>query len=405
MLKQTEIIKFRCPNCKKRMKLQSFFEENDGCLRCPSCGYQCYFQHNCVYLADNPISRQKLENKKDKLGRSFDIYKTQYGSFVEKSQYMDGSKKSIIHLRALKNVLSLLKKCSNFTLYILIFTCVFFYFLLFKKKQKKTSYEEKIIKNLSMSYFYVPEMALWKYFEIVAIRSVLEEKINLGKIMDIGGGNGIVFSQIHSGLKSNTKINSDLMTFGFSEYDLNLLEDFEKTIIDDNQLDFLISVNSLEHIPNVQASLHEAERILKSGGKFIFTTPKNNYVHSHPIYKILKSLRLHNFAKKYQHWERLHSHNVSVNTERGWDRLIEKAGFKSCKILDIFPSNTYLIVELLNISAKIGKNWNFWNTYYQISERTVLPKIITSAMIRFILKRTANQSSVNNSHLLIICSK
>ena len=58
---------------------------------------------------------------------------------------------------------------------------------------------KKIIKNLSKSYFYVPEMALWKYFEIVALRSVLEEKINLGKVMDVGGRNGIVFSQIHTG--------------------------------------------------------------------------------------------------------------------------------------------------------------------------------------------------------------
>lgn len=256
-----------------------------------------------------------------------------------------------------------------------------------------------------MSYFYVPEMALWKYFEIVAIRSVLEERKNLGQIMDIGGGNGIVFSQIHSELKSKTKINSDLMTFGVSEYDLNLMEDFKKTIIDDNQLDFLISVNSLEHIPNVQASLLEAERILKSNGKFIFTTPKHNYVHSHPIHKILNILRLHNLAQKYQRWERLNSHNVSVKTERGWDRLIAKAGFKSCKIVNIFPSDTYLIVELLNICAKLGKNWNFWNTYYQLSERIILPKIIASAMIRSILNRTANQSNVNNSHLLIICSK
>ena len=92
------------------------------------------------------------------------------------------------------------------------------------------------------------------------------------------------------------------MTFEASEYDLNLLENFEKTIIDDNQLDILISVNSLEHIPKVQASLHEAKRILKTDGQFIFTTPKHDYVCSHPVYKILKSSHLHILAKKYQRW-------------------------------------------------------------------------------------------------------
>ena len=36
-----------------------------------------------------------------------------------------------------------------------------------------------------------------------------------------------------------------------------------------------------------------------------------------------------------------------------------KAGFKSCEVVEIFPSDTYLIVELLNIAPSLTKTGIF----------------------------------------------
>ena len=261
-----------------------------------------------------------------------------------------------------------------------------------------------LINEFSKTYAYVPEMAILKFIEIIRVKkSIPQKKINC--VLDIGGGNGIVFSKLKNFFDFQFTINSDLYGIENENYDLILSEDFSKTIIGKNKIDLSISINSLEHIENISKILEKINFVLKENGKLIITTPKNNYIECHPIYIFLNKIGLSNLSKKYKNWEHENAHHKSVQSEKKWEQLLKKNKFKNINIIEFFPKKLYFMVELLNISAKLHKSWHFWNFTNRIFTSFNFLKNINAFALSLILNRIDNYSIKNASHLLIIAEK
>ena len=64
-------------------------------------------------------------------------------------------------------------------------------------------------------------------------------------------------------------ITSDIMTLPF----IDVVLDGTSLPVSNNSLDSLLLVNVFHHIPNVRNFLHEAERVLKHGGRVIMIEP------------------------------------------------------------------------------------------------------------------------------------
>ncbi len=101
-----------------------------------------------------------------------------------------------------------------------------------------------------------------------------------GRILDLGGGEKAHYtpsmkSWIKDGSYESVNI-SEAMEPTF------LIRSCQKLPIADNDFDMVVSINTLEHICNLEATLKEIVRVLKSGGKLVLAVPFLFRVHGCP---------------------------------------------------------------------------------------------------------------------------
>jgi len=104
------------------------------------------------------------------------------------------------------------------------------------------------------------------------------------KVLDYGSGSGLhvglwkeIFFQSGLYFADISSVALDKLKENFPEYQNNvcLIKD-DKTHFDDNTFDVVVSIEVMEHVVDLPAYVKEIFRILKPGGKFIWTTPCGN---------------------------------------------------------------------------------------------------------------------------------
>ena len=88
-----------------------------------------------------------------------------------------------------------------------------------------------------------------------------------------------------------------------------------------------MSNSVLEHIPQLDAVLREAARILRPGAPFIFCVPNPNYLGFLSIGRWLEALGLRRLADAYRHWFRRMTRVEHLDAEQVWRARLEAAGF------------------------------------------------------------------------------
>lgn len=93
-----------------------------------------------------------------------------------------------------------------------------------------------------------------------------------GSILDVGAGTGEFLEAFHDDnwYKSAIEPSSDL-SVTFKEKNINLLENLDQA--EDNSFDVITLWHSLEHIQNLEDTVHHLKRILKSKGVLIIAVP------------------------------------------------------------------------------------------------------------------------------------
>jgi SAM-dependent methyltransferase len=118
-----------------------------------------------------------------------------------------------------------------------------------------------------------------KNYSIIRRQEYIELKnLNLaGKILDLGGSKKSGYHELLNSNSSITTVNID------SSYGCDLIFDIqEKFSLADNEFDYCLALNVLEHIFNFQNVFQEANRVLKPNGKFIFAVPFMHQIHGSP---------------------------------------------------------------------------------------------------------------------------
>jgi ubiquinone/menaquinone biosynthesis C-methylase UbiE len=110
-------------------------------------------------------------------------------------------------------------------------------------------------------------MNLTRYYMYKNIFSFFKEPLK-GKILGVSGIDN--FSSI---IDSN---NSEIIKVAYPDVDMQNLP------YQDNEFDYIISDQVLEHIENPIKAINESYRVLKKGGIAIHTTCFMNYIHSYP---------------------------------------------------------------------------------------------------------------------------
>ena len=117
-----------------------------------------------------------------------------------------------------------------------------------------------------------------------AIRKLVPTNFK-GSILDIGCGTGKVLSEIAE-LNPQAKITGiDVSKYAIKvaskklpNSNFHLIKDGEKLPIKNNSIDFVVCLDVIEHIYDVQSIFKEFKRILKPGGNILITTPYHGLI-------------------------------------------------------------------------------------------------------------------------------
>ena len=174
--------------------------------------------------------------------------------------------------------------------------------------------------------------------------------IQNSKVLDLGGGIGIISSEIP---ESNLIVNADLSyadlvkskTFQHLE---NLVSTIKILPFKDSVFDYVISAHVIEvakeidlrekntDLPTVKKSLYEISRILKNDGKLILTTPNNKYYKTNKLeYEELMDLLENNFKK------------IRVQFFNTYPRLNKK--YRALNLANVFPKILSKILGKANV--------------------------------------------------------
>jgi SAM-dependent methyltransferase len=102
-------------------------------------------------------------------------------------------------------------------------------------------------------------------------------KYRVGKVLDLGCGNGRLLRLL--GVNSIGCDVSSSMVAVCNENGFNVKQgDFEKSVpFDDSTFDTVVSLDVMEHIRDIDSYISEVFRVLKMGGKFLFSVPYHGF--------------------------------------------------------------------------------------------------------------------------------
>ena len=170
-------------------------------------------------------------------------------------------------------------------------------------------------------------LAIERYWECEIQASKMFEKPTL----DVGCGEGIFAnvlfdSTIDLGIDPNEL---ELMRAKvYQKYDELIScrgDDIPKP---DESFKTIFSNSVLEHIPDIQSTLNEMQRLLKTDGKIYLTLPTDNFEKYTMGYQVLSFIGINSWKQKYQKrfnafWVHYHSYN-----QKKWEALFEQSGLK-----------------------------------------------------------------------------
>ena len=142
---------------------------------------------------------------------------------------------------------------------------------------------------------------------------------------------------------------------------------------------------ALEHIPDLDAVLHEVRRVLVPGGLFVLSVPNDVHNENLLLSRLLGGLGLSRAAAAYRGWFRrmqVHHHMYSADT---WGRKLREHGFRVCSSRGYLSPRATVLLELGHFAgwhnvlsrALLGR-WVAlpWRPLYAATERLLLPRVM-----------------------------
>lgn len=200
-------------------------------------------------------------------------------------------------------------------------------------------------------------LALWRAVEA----QVLKKHKLINPVLDIGCGfgefGGVFFSsQVEVGVDINHK--EILRAAATGKYKETTVADARKLPFKDNIFGTIISISTLEHIPDNAKVFHEAFRVLKPGGFFYYSVPTTKLYDGLLVVKILNLLGLKGLSYIYYRAYNKAFKHVFIPPTKTWLNITKKAGFKIEEVQGTFSQSTLILFELclpLSIPSQLFK--------------------------------------------------
>lgn len=204
----------------------------------------------------------------------------------------------------------------------------------------------QLLRQFVTAYSSGPSRALLRSFEADLLsRAPVEDPV-----LDLACGDGLVSALI---FRRQLDAGCDLSerqlekARGRRQYRTLTLADARALPHGDESFATVISNSSIEHIPQVDQVISEVARVLKPGGKFIFTVPGPRFNEWFWIAWLCGRLRLPERGRQYvRNFNALREHHNVLDAEE-WDRLLSSAGFSDMQVVEYLSFPNTFIFSLL----------------------------------------------------------
>lgn len=177
-----------------------------------------------------------------------------------------------------------------------------------------------------------PSTILFRSIELKCLHKALKN-VQLGEpSLDLGCGDGAIAKMLFDskftfGLDNNEAGDvEEAKKSGM--YEKILIEDAEKTSLNDQTVGFVFSNCVLEHIPNLEKAISEVSRIMKNGGDFVFTVPSEFFSKYLYLYRVFSRTGIKFLAEKYASLRNKNLNHFHVYDYGEWESLLNKNGFQ-----------------------------------------------------------------------------
>lgn len=267
---------------------------------------------------------------------------------------------------------------------------------------------DRLLRMLSSQYAIVPEMALHKAIEL---RS-LAKRAYSGRGLDLGCGDGIVggvlieeagLSDLH-GVDVSPVAIENIMARGYAGYavaDIQRLPEHR-----DASFDYVVSICVIEHVPDLDAVLTQAARVLKPRGVFYFTTPSPSFHEGLFMPRLLRSFGRNDRAADFNAFKNLLSCQYHYYSRNDWIGLLQAHGFTDIQVDPIFSRGQLLAYDLLNVQTYLPNFYFYPHLSRWVGLSPILKKAVswaTAELCGWIMHRSANPE--NHTHFSIACRK
>jgi len=242
--------------------------------------------------------------------------------------------------------------------------------------------------ELLTTYWFAPPVALWRAVEL---RVAAEEQYER-PLLDLGCGDGLI-AQALFGTESHVDVGFDpwaeqLRRAARSNVYRHLdLADGHRLPYADGTFATIFSNSVLEHIPEVQPVLREAGRVLRSGGRFIFTVPSDAFRRLLDGYARRMAAGDASGAEAYAAAVDAQLEHHHYHTPEEWRDLLAAAGMTLVKARYYIPENVERLWDRMNVRYGIGQRRTVWGLLVsprlrRLGYQTLLRRVVVRRLSR-----------------------
>jgi SAM-dependent methyltransferase len=202
-----------------------------------------------------------------------------------------------------------------------------------------------------------PSLALWRAAEIAALREQTFEP----PVLDLGCGDGLVtsmvLSQVEVGLDPDRHVIEQAARQGI--YKQFEVAPAEASTLPTASMSTVLSNSVLEHLPNLDAVLAMVARVLRPGGRLIFTTPTD-------VFSRWLALPLPEYAA----WRNRQLHHLNLWPVEQWNYHLKKVGLH---LETVRPYLRHSLVTAWDLLELLQQLWLFRKRLFSLVWRRIPP--------------------------------